>query len=394
MNPDIDASLPKKIIYPKAFYFLFFGAVSALTPYLPLYYEQINLTGKQIGMLAGISPLVGLVAGPLWGALADITRRYKALLLIAISLMIAVIWLVTTTTNFGYLILIVTLFALLSNPIIPIVDATTLQMLKGRADQYGKVRLWGAVGWGLCSPIAGALAEQMGVRINFIAFTLVMVAGVLVAAGLPVTRGAVAKGGFGSSLRQLVLNPRLGPFWLIAFISGVGMSLLQNFLFLHMNVLGAGQGLMGIAMTFSTASEVVIMFTSDRLLRRFGARALMGASLLAYVLRLLALSFIQDPWLVLPLQLLHGFTFAAMWVASMHFLAENTPEGLGATAQGLFSSMVFGLGGVTGGLLGGWLYEDAGSAMLFRVGGIAMLVCVAVYGVMGRRRKPGGSALL
>ena len=44
----------------RAFYFFYFSAAAALSPFLALYYERIGLSGSQIGVLRGISPLIML----------------------------------------------------------------------------------------------------------------------------------------------------------------------------------------------------------------------------------------------------------------------------------------------------------------------------------------------
>jgi PPP family 3-phenylpropionic acid transporter len=63
-----------------------------------------------------------------------------------------------------------------------------------------------------------------------------------------------------------------------------------------------------------------------------------------------------------------------MWVTGVATANEIAPEGLGATAQGLFSGVFFGLAGVIGGLTGGVLYENLGAVMMFRWAGMIGLV--------------------
>ncbi|XP_064644661.1 major facilitator superfamily domain-containing protein 6-like [Lineus longissimus] len=58
----------------KLFYFFFFGARGAVTPYMSIYFKQLGLSPDQIGLVSGMRPIVGFASGPLWGALAD---RYK-----------------------------------------------------------------------------------------------------------------------------------------------------------------------------------------------------------------------------------------------------------------------------------------------------------------------------
>ncbi|MCJ7549732.1 MAG: MFS transporter, partial [Anaerolineae bacterium] len=55
----------------RLFYFLFFAAMSSLMPYFAMHYRHRGMTGTQVGVLTGLLPLVGMIAAPLWSALAD-----------------------------------------------------------------------------------------------------------------------------------------------------------------------------------------------------------------------------------------------------------------------------------------------------------------------------------
>ena len=45
---------------PKAVYALYYAALACLIPFMTLYYQQKGLSGTQIGVLAGIIPLITL----------------------------------------------------------------------------------------------------------------------------------------------------------------------------------------------------------------------------------------------------------------------------------------------------------------------------------------------
>ena len=47
----------------KLFYFIFYAAMAALSPFLTLYYQSLGLSGTQIGLLAGLVPLTGMLSG-------------------------------------------------------------------------------------------------------------------------------------------------------------------------------------------------------------------------------------------------------------------------------------------------------------------------------------------
>ena len=86
------------------------------------------------------------------------------------------------------------------------------------------------------------------------------------------------------------------------------------------------------------------MFFSNNLLNRFGTRGLLLTSLAVISLRNLLYVVSSDALQVFIVQVLHGFTFAALWVAGVNFVAQNAPMGLKATAQGMFNTVLIGFG--------------------------------------------------
>lgn len=70
----------RRLVWPFSFYFLFLAGVSAHLPYLVLYYQSLAFTGAQIGLLAGIAPLITLVSIPLVTRLADQTNRHRLIM--------------------------------------------------------------------------------------------------------------------------------------------------------------------------------------------------------------------------------------------------------------------------------------------------------------------------
>lgn len=371
------------MLFPKAFYFLAYAAVASLGPFLALYYEQSGLTGRQIGVLTGIFPLIMLISSPLFGAVADASQRHGHILKLAVGGTIAAVFLLRLAHSFVGLLLIVILFAFFFAPIMPLIDKTVLDLLGRRKSDYGRQRLWGSIGWGLAAPTVGWLAERQGLQWPFYAFLVLMSLALLTTFGLsarPVSLGGPVWRGLG----LLLTDWRWISFLVIIFTAGMGLSIIHNYLFLYLAGLGASKTLMGFALTIATVGELTVMFFSAWLLRAWGTKGLLMLSAGVLALRLLAYAFIQSPWLVLLVQLLHGPTFAAMWMASVSRADEIAPAGLGATAQGVHSSVSMGLGSACGAFLGGLLYEWHGPALMFQWAGLAVLVGLVVFVVMER----------
>lgn len=367
---------PASLLWAPPLYFLYYAAAATLLPFLVLYYQDLGLKGSQVGFLAGLPPLLSLVSAPVWGVVSDMTKRRKLSLLIAMSGAIVLALALGTVRAFVWLIPAVVMFAFFSAPIMPLVDSTTISLLGGRKEDYGQIRLWGAVGWGIAAPIVGWLIETRSVMWSFWGYAGLMALGLLIALSLPV-RGQIEIG-VPSEIRTFLTYPRWLIFLIAAFCGGMALSMISNFLFIFLRGLGADEFSLGLTLTVATLSELPVLFFSNRLLRRWNAQVLMGTALFFFVIRALAYSFILVPWLALPIQLLHGPTFSLMWIAGVSYADQIAPTGLEATAQGLFSGVFLGIGTAAGAFLGGWLYEQVGLVSMFRIAALTSLIGVGI----------------
>ncbi|MFC2026113.1 MFS transporter [Chloroflexota bacterium] len=370
----------------KSFYFFYHAAVASLLPFLVIFYDQLGLSGSQIGFLVGIPPLMYLIGAPIWGGLADATQKHKPILVLAITGTLVLVPFLLNISLFLILIPVIAAFAFFLAPIMPLVDNSVMDMLGELKIQYGKQRLWGAVGWGIAGPITGWLIDRSGIQWAFYCYLLLMFLGLIIALYLPI--GNVSIGGkFWQEFRLLLSNRQWLLFLVMVFIGSLGISIGSNFIFLYLDDLGASKTLMGLCLTFNTLGEIPFLYYSDRFLRKWGARGLLILALLTSSIRAFAYSLIKIPWLVLPIQLLHGPSYAALWVAGVTYADEVSPPGLGATAQGLFAAVFMGFSYAIGAFIGGYLYENAGPVAMFRWIGAFVLLGLISYLLIGKNEQ-------
>ncbi len=136
-------------------------------PFLALYYQQLGLSARQIGLLSSISPLVLLLAAPLWGALADATQQYRRILLFAIVGLLVAVFALSQANSLLWLLPALVAYAFFNAPIMPLVDHSVLTLLGERQQEYGRQRVWGAFGWGGMAALAGPIIERWGLAWAF-----------------------------------------------------------------------------------------------------------------------------------------------------------------------------------------------------------------------------------
>jgi MFS transporter, PPP family, 3-phenylpropionic acid transporter len=363
---------------PKAVYALYFAALACLVPFMTLYYQEQGLTGGQIGILAGIIPLITLGSSPFWGGIADATRRHRGVLLLTIAGLWLSVLALYFADGFPAMLAAVIGYAVFIGPIVPIIDNAVLKILGEQKADYGRVRLWGSVGWGLAAVALGPILERAGLAWAFYGCLILMAIAFAVSSRLPVAIDSVRQS-YSFGLNLLLRNGRFLLLLFVALVFGIGLGVLLSYQFIYIAELGGSRTLMSLSLAISTFSEIPFWFISSWMLRRMGVSKMIVLALGAAALRMFALAAMQAPWPLLPISLLHGPTFAVIWSAGVAEADNAAPEGLGATAQGLFSAASTGLGAALGGFIGGPAYEAIGFVQLFTLLGWMTVTTMLIY---------------
>ncbi len=379
--------LPRQpLVLARAFYFFYFAAVGCYVPFINLYFLSIGLNGAAIGALAALPPLILLAAGPLWGAVGDRFRIHRFLLPIAAIGPIVPVLLMTRTESFAALLVLVAWAALFVAPIVPLIDSAVLDLLPGTALSYGKVRVWGSLGFSAATWLMGLVLNRAGLHWLFYAYALMLGLSGLLAFGLPARRQSWQVS-FRASLRQLLRNRALSLFLIGSFLIGATLQAAYSFYPLYLLSLGGNPAWVGLGSALAAITETPVVFFSAVLFSWIGVR---GSVLLSYVMfaaRWAILALVPAPVPALLTNAMHGVTFAPFLVGSIAYVERHTPPGLSATAQGLLTASAFGLGAAAGALGGGYLYDRLGPAGLFGVGAVTALVATGFVLAAGERKE-------
>ncbi len=380
-----------KNLWPFSFYFWHFAGVAFTAPFLVLYFQSLGFSGPQIGLLAGLSPLVTLFCAPWWVAVADATRRHRLVLTLTLLAAALVEVFFPFLRAFWPVLLANALFCLFYAPVISLADSAAMRLLAKSRQMYGRLRLGGTLGFALAAPVAGLLVQSYGLRAAFwgcagLFFLAVLTsqkfqapAEVVSAQASAQSQISLTEGG-----RALMANPRWLLFMVGTFAGGMALAATNNYLFPYLKGLGAIEGVMGFALTLSVVLEVPLLFFGHHLLRWLDPNRLFLVALVVTGGRMLLLAVAGTVSQVLLLQLLAGLTFPAMWLAGVACADEDAPPGLSATSQGLFGA-IYGVGSAAGGFLGGVLLAAVGAREMYLIFGVMVLTLGAAVALLHRR---------
>ncbi|HVI58763.1 MAG TPA: nucleoside permease [Luteimonas sp.] len=115
-----------------------------------------------------------------------------------------------------------------------------------------------------------------------------------------------------------------------------------------------------IIMSISQISETLFILTIPFFLRRFGIKAVMTMSMLAWFLRFGLFAY-GDPgdrlWMIVLSCIVYGMAFDFFNISGSLFVEQQSDPRIRASAQGLFMVMTNGIGAVFGSLASGFLIE-------------------------------------
>ena len=244
--------------------------------------------------------------------------------------------------------------------------------------RYGRVRVWGSVGFIASVTAFGALLEWAGIGI-FPAFVAVMNASLLLTAWrLPATHAdAVHEEGAPPVLGRL-RRPEVAWFFASIFFTVLAHTSLYAFFSLYLVELGYGKTAVGALWAVSVAVEIVFFWTQGRWFPMLTPHRWLEVAAGVTALRFVATASggTLVPVLVLA-QMTHALTFAAHHAACITLVHRLFPGRLRGRGQALYTMLGYGFSGVLGGVGGGWVISHFGFAAVFWAAAFSAMVAVA-----------------
>lgn len=368
-------------------YFCLFGGLGSFFPYLPLILASRGFTASQIGRLLMLIPVAMVFAPTLWGRLADARgarERFLALSAFGSSAgVVAVLGAHSLTAAFAA----IALFAVMRSPQSTLADALAHSILGADANGFGRIRVWGSVGFALAAWTVGQLkgGTHATVAVAF-AGSLYAIAAVVSWRHANIENLANIDAG---SAPAAALRPwrhlRERPMLLTIAATAChysAQSTYDAFFGLHLVALGYDEALLGAAWTFGVAVEIVVMLYAPRFIRPERSGPILVLCGLAAALRWGAVSQVSGEAALVLWQGLHGFTFGLWYLALVNRVQSRAPERLRATVQSAIAGAV-GLGATFGLVGGGELFEAAGGHVLYAAACVMALAGAGIYALAG-----------
>jgi PPP family 3-phenylpropionic acid transporter len=362
--------------------FCYFTTAGLFNPYAPLWFKELGLSTLAIGTITSLQAWTRVVPPYAWGWLGDHTgRRVDIMRWTSLGCVVSSLALFGVTGYWGAAVATLLLFGF-NSALMPMHDAALGRLLATErgfdAGRYGRVRMWGSIGFIITVVICGALLDATGV--GLFPWLVVLFNGVMLLAvlRLPRLRTPVVQGEPTPPVLPMLRQPEVAWFFASAFFTVTGHGVLYAFFSLYLVSLGWGKATVGALWALAAVVEVLFFWRQGGWFHRLSLHRWLEIAAGVSVLRFALMAMIGwMPALVLVAQPLHAITFAAHHATCIAMVHRLFPDRLRGRGQALYTVLGYGLSGVVAGIGGGWLIDRWGYAAAFwAASGAAVLAWV------------------
>ncbi len=361
-----------------SFYFFYFAFVGAFAPYWSLYLKSLEFSAFQIGVLMSLLQVARIFAPNLWGWLADHTGRRVAVVQLAALLSLVSYLGVFAGESFIWLFIVMLAMSLFWSASLPLVEAITLGHLGDGAEGYGRIRLWGSIGFIVAVVVLGYVLDYAPVRALLWIILGLKVGVLLFTRRIPEPRIAPHHTD-DLPVWNILRRPEVAIFLAACFLMAAAHGVYYTFYSIYLVDHGYSKGAVGMLWALGVVCEVLVFLWMPRLTARFGLQRILLASFLLAMVRFLMIGWgVHWLWLVIIAQTLHAASFGSYHAAAVALTHRYFRGRHQAKGQGLYTSVSFGLGGTLGGLMSGYAWESLGAGWSFTLSALCALLGFAL----------------
>ena len=330
-----------------AYYFFYFALVGVYVIFMPKALLELSYTTVEVGIIYAAAPFMRFLLPFVFRHWVALTPKIYIVALVLTF--VGTLFFLGSVEHFWFYLFANLLFGAAMGISLPYVETIALSTLS--KSHYGKVRLWGSLGFmGIALWLGKVLstANEALYYLSAMAF-LTLIFGALLVKYDNTSHDTVHDDASFSLSKYWA-------FWISIFLMQVGFGGFYNFFTIYETSHGISLEMTSWMWSFGVICEIVMLYFQGPLLQRNLLHILQFATIIT-ALRWLLLYFFPDSiTITFASQSLHAVSFALYHTAAITYVFSlYTQKKL---AQQFFLGIAFGLGGSVGAVLSGQIYGE------------------------------------
>jgi len=368
--------------------FTIMGAFGSFSNFINLYLERtLGFTGSQIGLVVMISMGLIIIINPILGIIGDKTGLHVLMLKIAFFMSTIFMFLLSNSSGFGLVLLILIGFEISRACIAPFIDLIMSNFCTKNKVDFGRVRVYSSIGFMITVMSVGFMIGglqipwfnsnvigfsgflSIGQAMFFTAITFFFVSFLLmffVPKPDKKTNAIETKIKI-SDITTLLKNKEYQFIIIFIILSLVALESSKTFVGNHLVIgLGAGENIVSIMTFMMVLPEFILIPQGSRLIRFFGVKKWYIFSMVTMLIRLLVYATTQNITLFALASLLHGVGVATHISGNIAFIRRVVSGKILGLAFTIMVSIIAFSRAILS-FVNGWLYEVYDGFAVFKL---------------------------
>ena len=334
-------------LFLSAYYFFYFALVGVYVIFMPKVLLELGYSAIEVGIVYAAAPFMRFLLPFIFRHFVTLT--FKVYLFALLMTFIGTLLFLGTVDDFWLYLTANLLFGASMGISLPYVETIALASLS--KNRYGKVRLWGSLGFMGIALWLGKILEEPYEALYYLsamAFLTLIFGGILVRHDTVDHPSTQDNSSFSLS--------KYWAFWLSVFLMQVGFGGFYNFFTIYETAHGISLEMVSWMWSFGVVCEIIMLYFQGPLLQRNLLNILKFATLVTSLRWMILYLYPDSITLTFASQSLHAVSFALYHTAAITYVFSlYTQKKL---AQQFFLGIAFGLGGSVGALLSGKIYGE------------------------------------
>jgi len=328
------------------FYFFYFALIGVYIIFLPKVLYELGYTTSSIGIILSIAALMRFVTPFLFLKLFDLNKK---IFILALIFTIASIGVSYYTIYQFYLYFITSIiFGLSISLILPFVETIALEKLD--KDSYGKIRLFGSIGFMLIALGVSMYEFNTTLVINYLLILSILIS----ITAYQISNFDLIKPQEDNSSFSIIQNYKL---WVSLFLMQLSFGAYYNFFTIYETDHGISIISTSYLWSVGVIAEVLMLYFQGSILKKYPLITLIKLSTLLTALRwFLTYLFASNIIMLYFIQTIHAFSFALYHTSVIMYLFSIYKNK--KLAQQFFLGIAYGLGGAVGAIVAGEFYGE------------------------------------
>ena len=355
-----------------AYYFFYFALVGVYVIFMPKVLIDFGYSTVEVGILYSAAPFMRFLLPFVFRYFIQLSPKvYQTSLLLSF---LATLVFFPSIEHFYFYLVMNLIFGAMMGISLPYVETIALSTLSKK--HYGKVRLWGSLGFMGIALWLGKVLDSPYEALYYLSSTafLTFIFGVMLSKYDPDKSISIQEDSSFSLGRYWA-------FWVSIFLMQVAFGGFYNFFTIYETSHGISLEMVSYLWSFGVLCEIVMLYFQGALLQRNLLHILQFATFVTAIRWFILYLYPDSLSLTFLTQSLHAISFALYHTAAISYVFTLYSQK--KLAQQFFLGISFGLGGSLGALLAGEIYGES----LFLIEAVIAFGGFVMLGIHQRRKS-------